>query len=1168
MIRRPLIKRLAACVISAALIISSYPCAVFADEAPSNEASGEWAVPVASDTGMQCYVRISAHDADKKQYVTYERGPQFYGSEYDLFYLRDEISTTLVIPGSDVINAASNEGAEEVSAEYYDTVWDDSQTFKMIDRGDGTFSLMSMANRMYLEKYSYISKSDFADVYEEVYHTRATETECNSDTKLKLEVQEVNGNITTAYIVWADDSFSGTTTDREKKYMRYEGEIYGDEVGLIESDVRAKAKLFDIEFKYVDSGERSLASQKWFNYGQSGQGYWHVQSEADVGRVTALKQMGFTPMRLNGSDVIRSGEMSCTIGISQSFSMYDVIIAFADYTDMFPSQDLDSNNECQEFSQKVSKLISLSSSIIGSTDGTVKGYITLDKLFDKARTGKVTITILGHGMGGGIAQCLATYLTRARQIEESVIHGYTFNTAIAMNRYIDVINRAGEPDGGLTDDLGDTETGEDFLNGGSSLHRSDSFVNWYNLCVETDSMPNGRSSMALPYKTGRFDWLGHTIWIKDPDPGNFRQKSNSSSTDGVTFTRKHAMNEVLLEQLQTFAAGDTEDLSIKRYSAARTFMTVAPDLQSNNGPYADSGVAGEYPLIGTVVNVSGEVVNKYGNKWYQLTDGSWMYGRNIGRFRTYGLGTSYVVTSNKAPVRSGFYKTCGVNANVSKAAELYVDASVENQYDHIWYRVSGTSDGRSVEGWIFSDHVIPKSASAIDEWSLKNGNTRIKIRCPVDVEIFDGDGRSVGRINSTEAYDADSYDSVVPELLDDVKIIYLFEGNDCRLALTGTDTGTMDISIEDYYDAEAGEYTDNKEFYDVLLEKDKTFRCTIDTGAIHQTRLDVTDENGTVLETVTPVPETDKLTAISGADRYETGVLIAKQAFPEGADEAVIVTGQKFPDALAAGALAGAKNCPILLSRLSALPEAAKTLLKDTWNKRVTTVHLVGGGFSGQFFTDLTECGVRVVDDESYNGRDRFETAEKVCSVGLEAGFFNTDVCILTTGLKPADALSISPWSYRSHWPILLVGRNGISDSTLKLVNRFKTVYILGHAEDPGKLKTGIKVIELAGANRYETSARIAEAFTGNEARKLDQAAFAPGSDNNFPDALVGGILQGAYESPILLVSDSDYGKAAYDYAAGYLTNDNVRTLYMLGAAAQGTLAGRIREALDISPAL
>ena len=52
---------------------------------------------------------------------------------------------------------------------------------------------------------------------------------------------------------------------------------------------------------------------------------------------------------------------------------------------------------------------------------------------------------------------------------------------------------------------------------------------------------------------------------------------------------------------------------------------------------------------------------------------------------------------------------------------------------------------------------------------------------------------------------------------------------------------------------------------------------------------------------------------LGGANRYETMARIVEEGFAS-SPWAVVATGSNYPDALAASALAGAKNCPVILA--------------------------------------------------------------------------------------------------------------------------------------------------------------------------------------------------------------------------------------------------------------
>ena len=322
---------------------------------------------------------------------------------------------------------------------------------------------------------------------------------------------------------------------------------------------------------------------------------------------------------------------------------------------------------------------------------------------------------------------------------------------------------------------------------------------------------------------------------------------------------------------------------------------------------------------------------------------------------------------------------------------------------------------------------------------------------------------------------------------------------------------------------------------------------------------------------------------LAGADRYETMALIAEAAFPGGAEEAVIVTGQDFPDALAAACYTGAKDIPLLITSRSVLKEPVRKLLAETWEGRVKKVTFIGGGFSDTVIKALkTECHVETIDDTTFNGADRYETAEKVCLKVLEEGLCPTDRCFVATGQKPADALAASPWACYYRIPVLLARNGQVRDSTKDLIARFDTVFALG-AENvvSQEIFEGLPadVVRLAGENRYETAAAIASCFVPADSGEsvlpaheafLSQVTFAAGPDKNFPDALCGAMLAGRLTDgnttpgAILLVGPSSIDPAVTDYIRIYHPSDEAPLkAYFLGAVteeAEAQLIDQIAE--------
>jgi len=156
----------------------------------------------------------------------------------------------------------------------------------------------------------------------------------------------------------------------------------------------------------------------------------------------------------------------------------------------------------------------------------------------------------------------------------------------------------------------------------------------------------------------------------------------------------------------------------------------------------------------------------------------------------------------------------------------------------------------------------------------------------------------------------------------------------------------------------------------------------------------------------------DTVDRVAGANRYETSRMLVEYAFGDtGADRAYIATGQKFPDALAAGGAAGAYDAPVILvnGELADLDEATATLLGDLG---VTETRVLGGAdtVSAGIFADADA----VTDAVRLAGANRYDTAR-----AINADAFDTaEHAFLVTGLNYPDALAGSAWAGAEGAPV------------------------------------------------------------------------------------------------------------------------------------------------------
>ena len=311
------------------------------------------------------------------------------------------------------------------------------------------------------------------------------------------------------------------------------------------------------------------------------------------------------------------------------------------------------------------------------------------------------------------------------------------------------------------------------------------------------------------------------------------------------------------------------------------------------------------------------------------------------------------------------------------------------------------------------------------------------------------------------------------------------------------------------------------------------------------------------------------VTRLAGPDRYQTmsAILdeVAKTGKLQGKDKAVIATGQNFPDALSATSLAGLTG-PIILTRGDKLSPEAKAQLQKF---NVKSGFAMGGAnaISDNVFKELGEMGVtgtRLVGD------NRQDTSFISAVYTTDMNATDSPYVILATGKNFADVLSIGPLAYATATPILLVGNDGLlTDAELKYLKNMSTarkVIMLGGTSvvsDGVKNQLGdsYEYIRIAGADRYETIAKIAE-FEISIGFGLTAPAIATGT--GFADALSGATLCGVNSSPILLVK----GASGPTVDALKRHASEVSKLYVLGgeSAVSGNVANGIVSAMSGAP--
>ena len=301
---------------------------------------------------------------------------------------------------------------------------------------------------------------------------------------------------------------------------------------------------------------------------------------------------------------------------------------------------------------------------------------------------------------------------------------------------------------------------------------------------------------------------------------------------------------------------------------------------------------------------------------------------------------------------------------------------------------------------------------------------------------------------------------------------------------------------------------------------------------------------------------------LSGSSRYDTMGRINDKAFASNRGGwAVVASGENFPDALAASALAGKLDAPVVLTSKGSLSvQAAETLQR----LGSTKVAVVGGtaSVSEKAVGQIKKTG-RVSSVTRVSGTSRLETARKVLEYGK--GSWGKTAILATSGTF-ADALSVSSYAYTAKAPILLVNAGQRLDApTLSALKSggFNRVLIVGGTASVSSgaesqvRASGLSVRRLSGENRYSTSEQVADFAVKDGVLSVDNAVFATGE--SFPDALSGSGLGGQKHSVMLLVGPN--GGAQFrtiSWAAQH--KKSMRDLYVLGGS--NSIPSTVRTAL------
>lgn len=256
----------------------------------------------------------------------------------------------------------------------------------------------------------------------------------------------------------------------------------------------------------------------------------------------------------------------------------------------------------------------------------------------------------------------------------------------------------------------------------------------------------------------------------------------------------------------------------------------------------------------------------------------------------------------------------------------------------------------------------------------------------------------------------------------------------------------------------------------------------------------------------------DGVDRIQGSTRHATAAALSKSSY-NSAGTIIVASAESFPDALSASPLSTKLGAPVLLSDSRGLDESTRTEIR----RLGATQAIVLGSLSSGVDKDLAALGLKVSRVE---GTDRFDTAAKIATrVGGRT-------VVIAKGTQDGwvDAIAAAGYAAHRQLPVLLVDGTSLSAATLGALDELGATHaeIVGGpsavstALESALNKRGVKTNRIAGADRLETSAKVADASL---AAGLSAAHVWMSTSRNWADALSAGPVV-ARDGGVLLLAD------------------------------------------------
>lgn len=260
---------------------------------------------------------------------------------------------------------------------------------------------------------------------------------------------------------------------------------------------------------------------------------------------------------------------------------------------------------------------------------------------------------------------------------------------------------------------------------------------------------------------------------------------------------------------------------------------------------------------------------------------------------------------------------------------------------------------------------------------------------------------------------------------------------------------------------------------------------------------------------------------VYGQNQLDTMREVSKTGWSK-SDTVVIATDATYWDALSANSLAGALNCPVLLTSKNTLSSQTRAEIQRLGAKKA---YVCGGPIAIASGVDQQIRAAGCAEVVRVYGQDQQGTSLKIAELVMQLK--PSSSVIVATSRTFQDALSIAPYSYANSIPVLICqsGSNRLTNDELAFLSQKKitSALIVGgpiavsSSVESQLSSKGVSSVERKyGQTEYETSVAIAE-WELQHGMGLTAPGIATGT--TFYDALTGAGLCGMNKSVLLIAS-------------------------------------------------